>query len=305
MSDITVVSAFYDISRDDWNGYARSMDKYFEYFKHWARLRNQLVVYVEKSVDKQRILEIRGQYGLVDKTKVVVTANLESLDPELFDSIKAAAENPIQQKFRKYPKNPEVWNGKYNYLMSLKPFFVKDAVERDLIETELAAWMDFGFDHGGDLYPNSEEFDFTWQFKFPRKICLFALEPFDDRPIFDIVGALHTYVQGPMIVAPIELWDIFWLMVRDAMLALNMCGLVDDDQILMLMAYYRCPELFHVEISPNFFQPLKEHGGEHLTMRQNVDRKSKNIARIMKRTAENVIYCCKQFIQLQRNINRI
>ena len=54
------------------------------------------------------------------------------------------------------------------------------------------------------------------------------------------------------------------------MAALDM---IDDDQMWMTMAYKRWPELFEIHIS-GWFLPIKEYGGEHLSIQLNKSRKS-------------------------------
>ena len=45
MSDIAIVTAFFDIGRGKWPKFSRSRDQYLEYFRFWARVRNRVVVY--------------------------------------------------------------------------------------------------------------------------------------------------------------------------------------------------------------------------------------------------------------------
>ena len=40
MSDITIVTAYFDIGRGNWNNSERGNNKYINYFKFWARIKN-------------------------------------------------------------------------------------------------------------------------------------------------------------------------------------------------------------------------------------------------------------------------
>ena len=45
MSEITLVTAYFNIGRGSWTGFSRDNNKYIRYFEHWARLKTKLIVY--------------------------------------------------------------------------------------------------------------------------------------------------------------------------------------------------------------------------------------------------------------------
>lgn len=263
-SDITIVSAYFNINRENWKGFSRSDEKYFEYFKGWAHLKNKLIVYVETPEMRDNIIEFRRSLGLAEKTVVNLINSCFSIDSELYYSIKEAASNKVHKKFRLYPNNPEVWNAEYDYIMLMKMWCVSDSVERGQA-TGMIAWMDFGYNHGGDVLDIRSDFGFEWQYDFPHKINLFLIQDLDDRPIFDIVMSMDTYIMGMMIVGPSDLWGKFWHLVRQSMIELNHCGMIDDDQNIILMAYRKEPEIFNTYLS-GWQLPLKQFGGDHLLL---------------------------------------
>ena len=64
--ELTVVTAYFNIGRENYNDiYARGNDKYINYFKFWARMKNDLIVYTQAEF-KDEILEIREKFGLRD-----------------------------------------------------------------------------------------------------------------------------------------------------------------------------------------------------------------------------------------------
>ena len=44
MREITIITAFFDIGRDKYAVYSRSVDKYLDYFRFWAGIKNKLIV---------------------------------------------------------------------------------------------------------------------------------------------------------------------------------------------------------------------------------------------------------------------
>lgn len=262
MSAITVVTGFFKINRESWQGFERTDEQYFEHFKVWAKLRNKIVVYVENQELAQNIIDFRASLGLKDMTIVNIIDDCLKLEPQLFSDLALATENPLQQLFRLRPQNPEVWNPTYNYIMLLKSWCVCDAIKRNQVDG-MIAWIDFGYNHGGYPIDKSSDFSFEWTYDFPEKINLFTIQELDNRPIFEIVMSMDTYVMGGFIVAPYGMWPEFFDLLKSSVYSLMECGLSDDDQNIMLMAYRKRPDICHIHKSMWSCQ-LKLFGGDHL-----------------------------------------
>ena len=68
MSEITLVTAYFDIGRGLWKKQERDNNKYIEYFRFWARIKNRLIIYTTEEF-REEIYEIRKSFGLEDRTK--------------------------------------------------------------------------------------------------------------------------------------------------------------------------------------------------------------------------------------------
>ena len=263
--EIVIVTAFFSIKREQWAGFQRTDQFYFEAFCQWAHMKNRLIVYVEKEELRDKVIQFRSSLGLADKTEVVLIRDITREDAELYDSIASVTSNPISKLFRYRPKHPEVWNAAYDYIMMMKMWCGQHALSQGLVDgNDTLAWMDFGFNHGGGTFSSESSFDFEWRYEFPAdRICLYALRELDDRPIFDVVNSLDTYIMGGILAGRARLWPEFWRMCRESMLELNHCGLVDDEQVLMLMCVRRRPDMFEV-IPSDWNMGLYQSGCEHL-----------------------------------------
>lgn len=266
MNEITLITAYFNIGRGTWSGYSRNDEKYLSYFAHWARLRNRLVVYTSPDlVDK--VKEIRESFGLGDRTTVIPVPDVSAVQPELYQSIRQTMKNKVSWLFHKKLDHPEAWNYDYNYVANLKPYWVQDAVARGLT-TETAAWIDFGYDHGGDDFPYAEDFDFLWQPQLAPLIYLALENPLDDLPIFEVVRSMKVYIRGNLIIAPSGMWLPFWNNAKEALSALSECGLADDDQTMELMVYRRHPEWFLLEQTSYWGELFSLHGGASVRIRE-------------------------------------
>lgn len=256
MSEISIVTWFFDIGRKDWKGFERDNTTYANYFKFWARVKNHLIVYTEPKMAEQ-VKKIRTDYGLLDKTTVIVIEDVRTVDKYVYKLINTAISHKLAVKYRRHPWMPEACNPMYNYVTYLKAHLTADAISRGLINTRTVAWIDFGFNHGGATYPNSEEFAITLTDKgLSNKIHIFAVDELDNVPIFEIVRNMHTYIAGAVTIAPVNLWQQLANLYRQAAISLGQCGFADDDQTLAVMAYRAKPELFEVHQMDNMYAAL-------------------------------------------------
>lgn len=265
MDEMTIVTAYFNIGREKWKGYERGDNKYVNYFDFWAKIKNNIIVYTDKNL-ANKVYKIREKYGLKEKTKVIAINNLYDIDALLYNRMKKVMENEISLNFHfhKEIKRPEAWNVEYNYVTFLKYYFVNKAVI-DFNLNGLVSWLDFGFNHGGDLgLTDTNDFNFCWQYNFSKKIHLFAVKEIEEkRPIFDIIRNLDTYIMGGIMVAPSYMWGDFYNLARQSMISLLDCGFCDDDQTIALMAYYKNPDLFEIHNVEFWFDGIKNFGGEH------------------------------------------
>lgn len=302
MDKITIVTAFFHIGRNNWKGFQRTDSDYFKYFEDWARLKNDLIVYVGSEEESQKVMGIREKTGLKEKTQCVVIDDIFSVDVELFNSISKVSQYKRIKYCRLLPDNPESWNALYNYVMLMKEWCVKDAVEKGLASGTVA-WVDFGFNKSGQIYSEMEEFDFEWRYKFSDKINIFALYNLNDiPPLYEIIRDMSTFIQGGIIIAPDYLWNVLWQLVRENMLILNKIGYMDDDQTILLMSWMDKPELFDVHYC-DWHMQLKLFGNDKMTLTKYNTKKLNIIKRMyilfLKIVSEKYTGL-KQYIRMQK-----
>lgn len=285
-SEITIVTSFFDIGRKDYGAYSRTNKKYVDDFKFWARIKNNLVVYTDKYMAKE-VKKIRKEFGLEDKTTIVVINDIKKIEPNILKRMEEIQESDYFKNYRYYEDIAEN-KALYNYVMLLKSWCVMDAVERGLANN-LVAWMDFGYNHGGDVFTNPLDFDFEWKYSFDKnKITYFTVNDITEKPIFYMVQSFDVYIMGAPFIVPSKLASEHYKLIRNSLESLLDVGFMDDDQVLMIMSYRKNPKLFNI-VKSDWFLPIKEYGGKHLTCkdktekRLNVIEKLLNKLRVVKR----------------------
>ena len=237
--DVIVVTSFFDIGRGNWPYFKRESEQYLEWFENLAQLTNQMVIFTERKFFSQ-ILEIRAKYGLEHQTSVIVCEYPFNRDVW---AINSAMSRPEFISFVHNQQCPEYWSSAYVIICTQKPTFVSTAIDiLRLSDSDQVAWIDFGYCRDDKRFDKSV----PWRFDCQGKMNLFYSRKPDDRPIFDIVRTGDVYFQGCHMVGPSHSWKELRGLIDDSLSSLLACGLVDDDQTALLMAYRHKSELFQI-----------------------------------------------------------
>ena len=301
MHEFTIVSAFFDIGRKDAGQYSRSNEQYFEYFKFWGRVKNKIIIYTNKEMG-EKVSKFREEIGLLEKTQIVVVENEEEIEPIILKKMVNIEKNGNLENYRFYKGLMEN-HAKYNYIMLLKYWCLSDAAKRDK-DSEIFAWIDFGFNHGGDCYIKKEEFDTLLKTNLNlNKIHLFNINDISNEPIFEIIKNTKVYMMGAPIFINKNLCEIFWELIKHAMESLIQVGFMDDDQVLLLMAYNERKDLFEVHKS-NWFMPIKEYCNINLTVKVENKRKDfiKDFIEKLRNKKREYIYIKNEKNNFRKNV---
>lgn len=246
-SSITIVSAFFDINREDWGQqnikYSRSIKEYFKYFSLLAELDNEMIIYTTSDF-KDKILELRGT-----KPTIIIELNLQKKFKFTIQKIQKILQNESYQK--RIPldqrQNPEYQSASYVLINNLKYYFVYDAIRKKLTSNNLVAWVDFGYCRR----PKTLLGITLWNHPFdPHKIHLFTIRDRNIDLSYDelVKQALKNtpFIIGGVMVSSQEYWGKFYQLTCQIQSEFLEKYIVDDDQGITLLSYARNPNLFQL-----------------------------------------------------------
>lgn len=283
-----LVTAFFDIGRGDSNikRQKRSSEQYFDYFKHWARIQNFLVIYTQPEF-ANRIMKIREDFGLKEKTITIVIEDITTIEPLIYKRMMNVEKRSDWPSFRLHTADLSN-QALYDYIMLIKYWCMSNAVEH-LSYSGNVAWIDFGFDHGGECYIDSNDFDFLWLPDFEEGIHFFTNTDIK-KSSMGVLLLQSDCIMGCLVLAHSSKCEILWKYCKVAMNALLMLDTIDDDQQLLLMVYKAHPEEIFIYHS-NWFLPLKEFGSMQLKVRTSYGLKKKEtLFAIGKHIGAKIIY---------------
>lgn len=245
---ISLVTMFFDIGRGDWskqNGIAdfanRDNDKYFAYFAHLAKLKNDMVVFTTPNFN-ERIRQLRE-----DRPTTIINIDLESKFGDYIRKIEDIqnSENFVKHIPESLRQNPEYRSPKYVLINNLKTYFVKQAIEQGLPQQEQVAWVDFGYCRDANTLAGINE----WQYNFDKNYMhFFTIKP---KKKFGIIpnpkfpttmestkqAMYHNrvFIIGSIFVGTKSKWSEFYTKLTNIQLDLLDEGIIDDDQGVYLM----------------------------------------------------------------------
>lgn len=252
MAEISIVTAFFDLGREHWSGFERPAQVYLDRFRYLTKLTNDITVYT--SPDLVDVIQ-----GVSSRIRVIGYDFFEETST-LRSAVRSVHSSP---EFRskvapELRNNPEYWSAEYVAATSLKAFFVAKAIEDGLINTELVAWVDFGYCREQETVPSP-----FWEYDFdPNKIHMFIMRDIDaSRPIDEVIYSGDVYVQGCQIIAGKSMWKGLAKSMKDSLDSLIQQNLADDDQGLFLMSYLKDPDKFCLRFnhSEDWFILFKEY----------------------------------------------
>lgn len=270
--EITIVTAFFDIGRGSRESQTRSAETYLDYFKKWARIQNNIIVFTESRFSEE-ILNIRKSYGLAEKTNIQIVEDIYSIEPDIFRKMEEISGNKCFKQSRYYVD--DISNeGKYNYIMMMKNWCLATAVKKYHL-TGTVAWLDFGYGHGVSYFANEEDWNFNWSYQdMPSKIVLFSRIDVTHISSFEYLMLQSDAIMGGLYLVPTEHCQELYELTKQSMLSLILLDYMDDDQQLLLMAVRTKPELFDVRVSQDWYTPMTKCGGEHFRLSDKKQQKS-------------------------------
>ena len=231
MNDITIVTAFYDIGREDWKYFTRKTSYYFECFERLCQLKNKIVVFSEikfKSLFDKIIHDIKPDL-------VVIYEDIFDSNKELINKIKKTQKILQKRGGLTYGlTSPEHWCPEYVLLTTLKTYFCCAAINKISEIDNIVSWIDFGYIRKEKYLPESK----IWRYNFDNKIYLWSIRNIPQKiNILEIIKNNIVYIMAGHIVASKEKWYYLNNLMNEQLDQLLSNTLIDDEQTLLLLSY--------------------------------------------------------------------
>jgi hypothetical protein len=151
--NITLVTCFYNIKRENWNGYSRINDVYFENCKNVLNKKNPIVIYTTENY-LENCKEIRKKtdpYLIYTEINIVPFEKLKYYN--MHDTIEQIQKDNLINIPEKDRNCPEFCQPKYIIVIYNKTNFLKQVAEKNIFNSKIFQWVDFGLHK--NMYENN------------------------------------------------------------------------------------------------------------------------------------------------------
>jgi hypothetical protein len=249
---ITLVSAFFDIGRTQWDKFKRSTQTYIDSFKNYYNLDYKMIVFIDS-----RYIHLMSNTNLIH----LIPINEEWLkNNTIWSNIETSRSVMNSEKYKRVVAerikngNPETIYPEYNFINHSKIDFINYAVKHGYINSELVAWSDFGY-HSSIFQNDTSRFPTkvidTKFFKF--KINMWTMNEITEKDFdpWHTVQNDKVIFTGSFYGLPTKMVHEFQNLYHNSLEELHNLGISDDDQHIYLRCYQKRPELFELHLDKN------------------------------------------------------
>jgi len=254
-TDITIITALYNINRERWQNSSRSMDKYFINCEHVLNKKNAMVIYTTEEYN-ERCKQIRMKTDPDMSYTKIINIPFENLFYfEFIEVIRQNQLNNINKIDIGDRVNPEFCIPDYIIVINNKIHFLKMISEQNPFHSTIFQWVDFG------LHPNMYKHDsinfcpdyFNKISYIPNKIRVSSFIHPEEITNEDKFYNSHISTTAATLIAGdqdsiYELYDMW----NYTFFSMMMNGFVNQEQYIIYHCMCSKPELFHYLILPNW-----------------------------------------------------
>lgn len=255
MSEVTLVTAFYDIGRSKWNSqFTRKSEEYIESFRVFLSYDYNMIIYVDdRYYEKLNKLVESSPHA---KNKLLIPINENWMSKNIWTWTKLPREKEIMSSdnYRKLiphriaAKYPENVNPEYTIITHSKIDFVCKAIDDQMISTDIVVWVDFGYFYNKtqDKHIPKKRFD-TSKLDL-KKINLCGMNEIteEDRNILYTLTHAPVKICAYLFAGTKDKMKWFQSQCHEALEIYQDNGLADDEQALWLLCYFSNKDEFKI-----------------------------------------------------------
>lgn len=266
LSDVTLVTAFYDIGRSEWNSqFNRKSDEYVESFRVFLSYDYDMIIYIDdRYYEKLKTLIDESPHA---RTKRLIPINEKWMSENIWAWSRLPKEKEIMSsdKYRRLiphriaAKYPENVNPEYTIITHSKIDFICNAIDCNMINTNIAVWVDFGYfrNKTQDKHIPKKQFDLSKLDTKKVNLCGMHEITEQDRDVLYTLSYAPVKICAYLFAATKENMKWFQSRCHEALEVYQMNGLADDEQGLWLLCYFADVERYKVHYFPEWHMGFK------------------------------------------------
>jgi len=247
LSDVTIVTAFFNINRENMNTNLndnRKVNDYINEFMKYNSVNYKMVIFMDS----------RYSLNLNNPNTIIIPIDISFLEKNIYAWQQLNLDSSIINSggYRSLVKERissgfiENISSEYNVIMHSKIDFLSYAVKEGFIKSGMVCWSDFGIFKIFENELPTKPLDSLKMNTSRVNFCLRnELSPKDTDPFYTLQNAPETFTGGFYSI-PVKLISEFQELYHSCLQELYSLGISDDDQHLLLRCYYKKPHLFEL-----------------------------------------------------------
>lgn len=250
IKNTTIVTALYDIGRDNWDNFTMSYHTYLMWMKNTLYIDVNMVIYTEEKFKKDIITFRREVDPKLDKTIIVIEPLETTFGYKKFFGPLNTLMSTENFKSKIQFDVPEMTKPLYNVIMFSKLFYILDSHKRNLFNTDIFVWMD-----AGGLRNNNPEVGISWpdiqkiNELDNNKITFFCHHPHvrvDIERYEEHVLSQMRFIQGTSILIPKKCVEDVCVEFEDVVKECIDNDYVGSDEKMFDLLYLRNPDNYNL-----------------------------------------------------------
>lgn len=249
VNSTTLVTALYNIGRDDLTNKHRPFTKYLDWFKHILHINTPMVIFIPFELTSYVEEHRPSQYS----TKIVVREFTELAAYQYHDKIQETIDTMKKESTSSYfSECPEFITAKYETILFSKFDFLKEVADTNPYKSKYFIWLDAG------TFRTPPPFDVDLPWPDPYKIpllgdkFLLANYSFDHEDLSPLkwetrflrsnTNAISAYILGGNHQTVTKIHEDFWVLVNNALKN----GVINNERQLLHLMCLHNPKDYYI-----------------------------------------------------------
>jgi len=261
--NVTLITCFYNINRENWKHSSRPIDKYFTNSENILNKQNPIVIFTTDEY-KDRCISIRKK---TDKNLIYTTIIIIPFEKLFYydklELIRQIQINNINNIFPQYERNnPEFCVPEYIVLINNKIHFLKEVADKNPYNSQIFQWVDFGLHPNLYVKEQFNDFFFSKIFYKKDKIRLVSFKNTVNFINTDLIKYYNSHcstLSAGLIAGDKNTINMLYELYIEQFNVMIKNNVINQEQYILYYIMCKKPELFDYSLINNWDNLCKSY----------------------------------------------
>lgn len=268
--NVTLVTCFYNINRENWQHSSRPIDKYFTNCQHILNKKNPIVIFTSDEY-KERCTSIRKKTDInLIYTTIIIIPFEKLYYYDNLDIIRQIQINNIDNIFPIHDRsNPEFCVPEYIVVINNKIHFLKEVADKNLYNSQIFQWVDFGLHPNTYIKEQFNEYFFSNIFYKKDKIRLVSFKnpvKFTNTDMRNYYNSHCSTLSAGLIAGDKNSINVLHKLYNEQFSLMIQNNVINQEQYILYYIMCTNPELFDYSLINNWDNLCKSYQANNINV---------------------------------------